>query len=163
MKTCLKCETPFKPRRSDGKYCSKRCSAAASTARYAARQPVEVRAQWRKYFYTERGTVTALLNNSSDRAKRAGLPYDLDREWLTEKLKPMICEMSGLPLERSARGKFRINPFAPSLDRIEPKLGYVKTNVRVIAFIVNRSRSDFGDDILMQMVRALARKATLTN
>ena len=33
-----------------------------------------------------------------------------------------------------------------------------KSNVRVIAFIVNRSRSDFGDEILMQMARALVKK-----
>jgi hypothetical protein len=123
-----------------------------------------MRAQWRDYFYGERGTLTALLNNASDRARRGNLPYDLDREWLAKKLEPMVCELSGLPLVRGPREKFRINPFAPSLDRIEPKLGYLKSNVRVIAFIVNRSRSDFGDEILMKMAHALVAKAkTLTS
>jgi hypothetical protein len=78
----LKCSTLFSPKRSDGKYCSSKCRSCAGQKRFRARQPVEVRAQWRKYFYTERGTITALLNNASDRAKRAGLPFALDRDWL---------------------------------------------------------------------------------
>lgn len=155
---CLKCGTEVANRRSDAKYCSRKCSNAVRQAAYAARQPAETRATWRKYFYTEKGTITSLLGGAMDRSKRDGLPYHLDRKWLEKKLKPMLCEMTGLPLERGPRGKFRTNPFAPSLDRIDPRLGYVKSNVRVIAFIVNRSRSDFGDEILMKMARALVHK-----
>jgi hypothetical protein len=162
VKSCLKCASPIVGRRSDAKYCSVRCGRCANTQRYTARQPVEVRASWRRYFYTERGTITSLLNNASDRAKRGALPFDLDRDWLEAKLKPMVCELSGLPLERIPRGKFRINPFAPSLDRIRPELGYVKSNVRIIAFIVNRSRSDFGDEILMKMARSLVQKELIS-
>lgn len=157
MKTCMKCAAPIIGRRRDAKFCSIKCSSVVRVQRYTERQPSHVRAQWREYFYTPRGTITALLNNASDRAKRAGLPFDLDREWLEEKLKPMICELSGLSLERVPRGRFRIHPFAPSLDKIVPELGYVKNNVRIVAFIVNRARSDYGDDILMAMAEALVK------
>jgi hypothetical protein len=130
-------------------------------ARFTAKQPAHVRAQWRAYFYTERGTVTSLLGNAMDRAKKGKLPFNLDRDWVTEKLRKGVCEVSGLPLERVPRtegGGSRTHPYAPSLDRIVPSLGYVKWNVRMVCFVVNQARSDFGDEVLMIMARALVEK-----
>ena len=70
----------------------------------------------------------------------------------------MRCELSDLPLERVAPGEYRTHPFAPSLDRIKPELGYIMGNVRVVCFAVNRARSDWGDAILMKIVNALSIK-----
>lgn len=125
---------------------------------YAARQPVEVRAAWRQYFYTERGTITALLGNARDRAIKAGVPFSLSREWLEEKLALGVCQLSGLPLERKPRTEgngSRTHPSAPSLDRIIPAMGYVEHNVRLVCFAVNQARSDFGDEVLMKIATAL--------
>jgi hypothetical protein len=163
---CLRCGAAFSKYREDSKYCCRKCSNCARVAAYTARQPAEVRAQWRKYFYTERGTITALLGNAKDRAARLSLPYDLDREWLAEKLKGGICELSGLPLERvprTAAGGARSHPFAPSLDRVIPALGYVKWNVRLVCFIVNQARSDFGDEALLTMAVALVSHRAATS
>ena len=155
---CLKCAAPIKQRRKNAKYCSSQCCSAASSARFASRQTKEVRAQWRKYFYTPRGTITALLGNAKDRAKKVGVPFALSREWVAAKLEIGICEMSGIPLVRAPRGKTRTHPFAPSLDRIIPSLGYIEANVRLVAFAVNQARSDFGDEILVQIAHALVAK-----
>lgn len=159
---CTKCGTAFLKYRRDSKFCSRRCGGSVRVAAYVARQPAEVRAQWRRYFYTERGTITALLGNAKDRATKSNLPYDLDREWIGEKLARGVCELSGLPLEhipRSAGSGGRTHPYAPSLDRIVPALGYVKPNVRLVCFGINQARSDFGDDVLLKMARALVETA----
>ena len=47
----------------------------------------------------------------------------------------------------------RTKPYVPSLDRINPSLGYVPGNVRLVTWQVNRALSDLGDDALDQLVR----------
>lgn len=155
---CSRCGKPYLMADARTKYCSRKCRQCAGVAAYTARQPKEVRAQWRRYFYTERGTITALLGNAKTRASSAGLPFNLSREWLQAKLARGICELSGLPIERKPRsegGGSRTHPFAPSLDRIIPGLGYVEPNVRLTCFVVNQARSDFGDAVLLEVARAL--------
>lgn len=84
-----------------------------------------------------------LFNYAKDRASRFGYPIDIDRNYVEKLVKPMICELSGLPLKRCSPGNYKTHPFAPSIDRIVPKLGYVKGNIRLVAFAVIRPLSDF--------------------
>jgi hypothetical protein len=130
-------------------------TAGERQARCRARNPERARANWRRYAMTPEGTITVLLNYARDRARRGSLPFDLDREWLREKLLTGVCELSGLALQRVSPGEHRTHPFAPSLDREIPALGYVKTNVRLVCFAVNRARSDWGDEVLMQIAAGL--------
>jgi hypothetical protein len=106
------------------------------------------------------GTVTVLLNYARDRARRNKLPFDLDRQFVREKLEGGVCELSGLRIERAAPGKRRTHPYAPSLDRIKPELGYIKSNVRLICFAVNRARSDWGDEVLLTIASGLVKHIT---
>lgn len=154
---CLRCGDPVSGRRSDAKYCNAKCRDAARGARHRIRHADRVRAQWRRYFYTERGTLTALFSNARDRAKKADVPFALTEEWLLPKLRAGVCELSGLPFERLHRNEHgsRAHPFAPSLDRVIPGLGYVEHNVRLVCFVVNQARSDFGDEVLFQIAEAL--------
>jgi hypothetical protein len=102
-----------------------------------------------------KGTVTVLLNYARDRARRQGLAFDLDRDFVQSRLEAGLCEVSGLPIERVSPGDYRAHPFAPSLDRKEPSLGYVKTNVRLVCFAVNRALSDWGDEVLFKIARGI--------
>ena len=157
---CARCGAPFLKYRDNSKFCSKRCSQNARQAAYTARQPAGVRAQWRRYFYTDRGTVTALLGNARDRARSSGVPFALTREFVQAKLTAGVCELSGLPLERKPRsegGGSRTHPFAPSLARVVPALGYVEHNVRMTCFAVNQARSDYGDEVLMTVASAIVK------
>ena len=133
-------------------------TAAERQRAYRLRHIERSREAWRRYAMSDKGTVTVLLNYARDRARRSGLYFDLDALWLAKKLSGGICELSGLPLERVSPGEYRTHPFAPSLDRITPADGYVKHNVRVVCFAVNRARSDWGDEVLLKMARALASK-----
>ena len=127
---------------------------------YRDRDPERSRSAWRRYSMSERGTVTVLLNYARDRAKRTGVAFDIDADWLAGKLAGGVCELTGLKIERVAPGNYRTHPFAPSLDRIVPALGYTKDNVRLVCFAVNRARSDWGDEVLMTIARALVKHVT---
>ena len=54
---------------------------------------------------------------------------------------PTHCPILGLPLY-STLGKKGGGPNSPSLDRIEPALGYVPGNIVVISNRANRLKSD---------------------
>jgi len=135
-------------------------SAAERTAAYRGRNPDRSRAQWRAWSRSAEGTITVLLNYARDRARRLQLPFDLDREFLRQKLEAGVCELSGLPIERVAPGNHRTHPFAPSLDRKEPTMGYKKSNVRLVCFAVNRARSDWGDEVLLTIANGIVKHIT---
>lgn len=88
-----------------------------------------------------------LIERARKRAKAAKLPFRLAREDITV---PDVCPALGIPIEL---GKGRTNN-SPSLDRLNPPLGYVPGNVRVISDRANRLKSDRAIDHL----RCLAEK-----
>jgi hypothetical protein len=162
MTTCAneRCGKPVSGRRSDALYCSRGCSNITRQRLFAQRHDRRSNAQWHDYFYGPRGTITALLGNARDRAARADLPFSLTREWLAERLDQGTCEVTGLSLVREARGNSRAHPFAPSIDRIKPSDGYIPENCRLVCFIFNQARSDFGDDTLLTMALALVERSS---
>ena len=66
------------------------------------------------------------------------------------------CAVSGIefPIDRVAISELRA--FRPSIDRIEPKLGYVPGNVRVVCEIVNTAMNEWGEHALIGLVEQMA-------
>lgn len=110
---------------------------------------------WRKYAKTEKGIITTLLNYAKDRAEKFNIPFELDREFIKAKLDKGICEVSGLEFEAKFSDVYKVHPYTPSLDRIDPDKGYTKDNTRMVCFIVNRAKSDWTDEILFTMAKGI--------
>jgi len=135
-------------KKSNAKHREKR--RAAGRAAYAS-QIEAARERNRKY----RKTLTferKMLYAARDRAKDAGLPFDLTLEDIVV---PETCPVFGMRLERS--GGLR-NPNLASIDRIEPSLGYVRGNVWIISWRANRLKCDASVDELVTLVDAIKRK-----
>lgn len=98
-----------------------------------------------------------LLRAIKKRCVRKALMFDLDTLWLATKLSGGYCELTGLPFDCSVTARRR-NAFTPSVDRIRPELGYVKSNCRVVIYAVNVAMSDWGRDVLMRIADALVSK-----
>jgi hypothetical protein len=77
-----------------------------------------------------------LLSGAKQRARRGGLPFDIDA---TDIVVPEVCPLLGIRLV--ALGGKRTDA-TPSLDRIDPIKGYVKGNVWVISWRANRLKND---------------------
>jgi hypothetical protein len=45
---------------------------------------------------------------------------------------------------------------SPSLDKIIPKLGYVRGNVRVVCYQVNMALGEYGEEKLIEMCKRVA-------
>jgi phage/plasmid-like protein (TIGR03299 family) len=64
------------------------------------------------------------------------------------------CSLTGLKFDFNPIGKKEWNPYAPSLDRIIPKFGYVNGNIRLVLVIVNLALNVFGDEVFDHMCRS---------
>lgn len=102
--------------------------------------------------YNMRNKARYLTSSIKTRCKNKGLPFDLDKyeNEINERIEKGICEVSGFPL-RLEHGKRDFN--SPSIDRVVPELGYVYSNIRIVAFSVNAALGDWGEDKFLQVLK----------
>jgi len=86
--------------------------------------------------------IPQMLSNSKIRAKKKDLPHNIKSKDM-EKIWPKNnkCPVLGNNFDMGYK-KGRSKNYAPSLDRIEPKKGYVKDNIIIVSDIVNRMKQD---------------------
>jgi len=83
-----------------------------------------------------------MMKNSRSRAKELNLPFDLDKKFL-DSILGTRCPVFNVPFYMGCgkQGE-EVNPFTPSLDRLDNNKGYIKTNIRIICFRANRLKSN---------------------
>jgi hypothetical protein len=79
------------------------------------------------------------LRHAHFRATKQGLPFNLT---LADVIIPDICPVFGRPF---LLGLGRANPRTPTVDAVQPELGFVKGNVRVISYRASELKSDVAD------------------
>ncbi len=85
-----------------------------------------------------RAKASMLIRAARQRAKKAGLPIELDLEWACRRM--ARCELSGLPFN-DLPGR---HPRSRSIDRIDSGKGYTKANSRMICWALNAAFCDWG-------------------
>ena len=82
-----------------------------------------------------------LLYYAKARAKKLGISFDLTEE---DVVIPERCPVLGIVLRYGAKspGNRQAAQDSPSLDRIEPNVGYVKGNVVVVSWRANSLKKD---------------------
>jgi hypothetical protein len=92
------------------------------------------------------------------RAEKKGVPFDVTVDYL-KSLFTGYCALSRIPfvLDQKIRGSKRgaAHPFTASIDRIDPKLGYVEGNVRWVLWILNRCKVEYTHEIMYQATLAM--------
>lgn len=83
-----------------------------------------------------RNIETVLLNSARNRARKKGVPFDLQKE---DVIVPAICPVLGIKIE-VGNGNSHAN--SPSIDRIVPEKGYVRGNVIVVSHRANTIKND---------------------
>ncbi len=96
-----------------------------------------------------------LLDNARKRARRAGLPFTLDADWIEERILAGSCEATGLPFDLSDQKR---RPFQPSLDQRNPGRGYTKENTEVVVLIYNNAKGDWGHGVVTAFAHAVVRR-----
>lgn len=78
-----------------------------------------------------------LLYSARDRAKKAKMPCNITIEDIVI---PDICPLLNIPLRKQNGNGHHRN--SPSIDRINPKLGYIKGNIQIISVRANSIKND---------------------
>jgi len=86
--------------------------------------------------YRKKHWDRALLKTAKQRAKRYNLPIDITADDI---IIPKYCPVFGIELKQAEN---RMNDSSPTLDRLNPKLGYVKGNICVMSNKANRLKSN---------------------
>ena len=97
-----------------------------------------------------------MLTAAKARAHRKGISFTLTRDDVAKLYSECggECAVSKLPftLDRSNSRA----PFSPSLDRIDSTKGYTYENCRIVCYVVNMAMSDYGEEPLRIVARAIA-------
>ena len=102
--------------------------------------------------YRKIGTAERLLQSAYQRARRTGLDFNLPKSdvehlWPADGRCPVLGFRMLLDVEPDR---------APSLDRIDPALGYVPGNVRIISLRANRIKGDASPHEMLRVLAYLA-------
>jgi predicted RNA-binding Zn-ribbon protein involved in translation (DUF1610 family) len=136
QKTCAACGKPISAtKRRDALYCCPACGNRARNRRYEKDRPERVRARRKKQ--NDKDSQRIYLRVKS-RAKLKGILFNITA---AEIIVPKHCPVLGIELQ-IRRGRQGYYPDSPSLDRIDPALGYIIGNVRVISNRANLLKSN---------------------
>lgn len=107
--------------------------------------------------------ATKLVQNARMRAARRKVPCDLTVPFVIDMLhdQGLVCSVSGLPFDLAfnLEKTHSRNLFAPSIDRISAKSGYVRGNVRIVLVAVNYGINEWGFDAYVRICRAVAERS----
>lgn len=133
---CKNCQQRFtRVVRAAQKYCSQKCRVS-----FWNKECSKSSSQWNK-----RNPERVMLRSAKHRAKRQGVPFDIELEDLVI---PEYCPVLGLKLECNA-GEGSAKQNSPSLDKIIPSLGYVKGNIQIISNLANVMKHDASPEQLV--------------
>jgi hypothetical protein len=110
-----------------------------------------------KHVRTNWGRAVRLFNGAVTRSKKHNRVVEINAEWIAQKLEKGICDLTGLPFSLELRGKTHVNPYAPSLDRIDSNDGYTKTNTRVVLAAANTALGQHGTEVMLPILKAMVK------
>lgn len=103
-----------------------------------------------------KGALESALRAARTRSRKKNVPCSLTLEYLFDiaERQEYRCCLTGIEFFANSDAKCRVNPFIPSIDRIDPKLGYTRENVRLTIFAVNAMMLDWGEEVFRQVANS---------
>lgn len=117
----------------------------------------EYEREFRKnYLQTLPGVAGKLCSSAKRRAKLNNLEFNLTPEWVKEQLTLLKCSVTNIDLVigKYDNRLYRVNPYAPSIDRKDPSIGYTMDNCRIVCWIYNLCKADFPEAIVLEFAKA---------
>lgn len=153
-----------------GEYRSRTAASRSNDRQEAGRETA--RADAKVHYRAKARTLEGRLHqiyvrawHTTARWKKKNMGFDLDEAWLRELWESQggRCAVTRLPFDLRPYESLKRNPYQPSLDRIDSKQGYVKTNVRFVLFAVNIALNEWGLEVFGPIAEALCATARPDN
>jgi hypothetical protein len=100
-----------------------------------------------------------LWSCAKHRASRLGIPFNIE---YTDIVIPEFCPVLGIRLESTKRRSSGPQPQSPTLDKINPVLGYIKGNTWVISARANSLKNDATLEELQKLAFAVSSVSPMT-
>lgn len=84
--------------------------------------------------------IYTMVKSARSRAKKEGIPFDIDEHYVKELGIPEYCPVLGIKIDLENEDERK--DASPSLDKFYPENGYVKGNVQIISWRANRIKND---------------------
>jgi hypothetical protein len=155
MKKCPHCQEIVKGR-ADKKYCSDACKNNYNHSLNKGKRAENYKNKKEQLIHSYRVSKETnreryILTSTKARAKKLGIPFNLELEDI---IIPIYCPLLGIRLKHYIG---RENS-SPSIDKIDPSLGYVKGNVWIISFKANRCKSNLTVEELLLFCETMLNK-----
>lgn len=138
--------------RKDGKYRQSYCKTCSVERAKPHRKKYNINQ------YTQpKHRARRLYESAKNRAKKKRLPFTLTRKRVDSAIEKGVCEVTGIKFDMAV-GKGR-QPFSPSIDRMDLDKGYTDDNVKVVIWMHNMVRSNWGNEPLKLYLKSFLTKA----
>lgn len=102
--------------------------------------------------------MSRMVMDAQKRAKKKKIPFDLSDHDVRELFIMSMgkCTLTGIPFRRleGEKIRYRKNPYAPSIDRIDNALGYTRANVRLVCVAMNLAMHQWGLEFFDELISA---------
>lgn len=124
-------------------------SGRLASAKIRKEDPERSRGTNRKSYHAN--PETRMLSSARARAKKAGVPFEIT---VDDIVIPDKCPVFGFELQNGVS-----RDTSPSIDRIRPELGYVKSNIQIISTRANRIKNNSTPEELRMLADYTAKLA----
>lgn len=119
----------------------------------------QTRTNQRNYRLRLRGRAMTLLNSAAIRASNKKQFFNLTLEDVMEGLRTGICVKTGIPFSYEPPVEnHHVNPFSPSIDRIDSNGIYEPSNVQYVCSWYNMAKRDMSDDLMLVICKIIAER-----
>lgn len=149
-KKCSWCGKIFQPKLEKRRFCSDRCGHRD----YTERNRSNYNRRMRELNYKTRVATPWKLPIASAklRARKEGLEFDLTYDWGRDGWTGK-CSVSGLSFVILPKAPRTL--FSPTIDRVIPTLGYVRSNCRFVLWSVNAFKQNGTDADVLKIARGI--------
>ena len=109
---------------------------------------------YNKHMLDYKWRMSKLLAMAKNRTSSKSIDFNLDVDYLINLYEKAngCCAITKRPFDLTRSSKGKVNPSAPSIDRIVPSLGYIKGNIRIILYHLNVALSEFGQEEFEKLI-----------
>jgi hypothetical protein len=111
--------------------------------------------------------AVAMLSEIARSSRKKGVELNIRVEWIEDKLRNGVCEATGIPFVLNPeKSEFTVttklnrmmNPFAPSVERVDSLKGYTEDNCIITVLIYNYAKNSFSEEAVEMFCRAYLNK-----